>query len=522
MALASCEILATGTERMPVFVGCDLGTMGTKAAVVDEEGRILGEAFEEVSLRYPRPGWVEQDLEEIEASAHRTIRKALASSGRGGEVAGVAFSGQMSGIGAIDESYRPATHFDSWLDTRCEPYIGEMNEHAIRVVELSGCPPTYSHGPKILWWMRERPEDFRRIARFVVPGAFVSGRLCGLAADQAFIDRTYLHFSNLSDTEHAAWSEELLEAFGIDVGVLPRIVDPLDIVGEVTDEGEASTGIPVGTPVAAGAGDQTAASLGAGVVDLGQAFDSAGTASVFAMCVDRWAPDMANLTLMATHSVIRGVFISLAFINGGGLALRWFRDSVARELAGDPSAYEKLDRLAAEVEPGSGDLLWMPHIQGRVLPPQPHIRGGWVGLTSGHTLGHMFRAILEGIAYEYAEWARLAAEAGGGEPAEARVLGGGARSELWNQIKADVLGIDWVPTVRQECGVLGDALVAAAATGHIGVDDLAATAKSWQETAEPVHPDPGRYRRYRELLVAYRELTERAASIFERLGQASR
>jgi xylulokinase len=507
---------------MPVFVGCDLGTMGTKAAVVDEEGRILADAFEEVPLRYPRPGWVEQDLEQIEASAHRTIRKVIATSGRAIDVAGVAFSGQMSGIGTIDEAYRPVTHFDSWLDTRCEPYIEEMNEHAARVVELSGCPPTYSHGPKILWWMRERPEDYRRIARFVVPGAFVAGRMCGLPSEQAFIDRTYLHFSNLSDTEHASWSEELLGAFGVDARILPRIVDPVDVVGEVTAEGEEGTGIPAGTPVAAGAGDQTAASLGAGVVDPGQAFDSAGTASVFALCVDRWAPDVANLTLMATHSVVRGVFIALAFINGGGLALRWFRDSVAREFARDPAAYEKLDRLAAEVEPGSGELLWMPHIQGRVLPPQPHVRGGWVGLTSGHTLGHMFRAILEGIAYEYAEWARLAAQAGGGEPTEARVLGGGARSELWNQIKADVLGIDWVPTVRQECGVLGDALMAATATDHIAVENMAAAAKSWQETAEPVHPDPRRHRRYGEMLAAYRELAEMAGPIFERLGQASR
>jgi xylulokinase len=134
----------------------------------------------------------------------------------------------------------------------------------------------------------------------------------------------------------------------------------------------------------------------------------------------------------------------------------------------------------------------------------------------------MFRAILEGIAYEYAEWARLAAEAGSGEPTEARVLGGGARSELWNQIKADVLGIDWVPTVRQECGVLGDALVAAAATGHVAVEKLAGVAKSWQETAEPVHPDPDRHRRYRELQATYRELAERAGPVFERLGQASR
>ena len=193
---------------MPVFVGCDLGTMGTKAAVVDGDGRILGDAFEEVPLRSPRPGWVEQDLGEIEASAHRTIRAALTASGRARDVAGVAFSGQMSGIGAVDDRFRPAVRFDSWLDTRCEPDIVAMGEHAARVVELSGCPPTYSHGPKILWWRRERPGDFRRIARFVVPGAFVAARLCGLAAKDAFIDRTYLHFSNLADTRRTAWSAD--------------------------------------------------------------------------------------------------------------------------------------------------------------------------------------------------------------------------------------------------------------------------------------------------------------------------
>ena len=504
---------------MPVFVGCDLGTLGTNAAVVDDAGRIAGEAFEEVSLDYPRPGWVEQDLLEIESSAHRTIRKALEASGRARDVAGVAFSGQMSGIGAIDEGFRPATHFDSWLDTRCEPYIRRMGEHADRIVRLSGCPPTYSHGPKILWWREERPEDFRRIARFVVPGAFVAGRLCGLAAPQAFIDRTYAHFTNLADTERAVWSPELLEAFGLDDTVLPRIVDPLEVVGEVSGQGAEATGIPVGTPVAAGAGDQPAASLGAGVVEPGQAFDSAGTASVFAMCVPTFAPDVHHQTIMATHSVIPGVYIALAFINGGGLALRWFRDEVAR-LGTEAGTYARLDELAAAVEPGSGGLLWMPHVQGRVLPPRPHVRGGWVGLTSGHTLGHMFRAILEGIAFEYSTWGDLAAELGGATLREARVLGGGARSGLWNQIKADVLGIDWIPVVTQECGVLGDAIIAAAATGH--VRDVASAADSWQRAGTAVRPDAERHAIYDRLRGAYRALGEALTPVFRAMVDAPR
>jgi xylulokinase len=499
---------------VPVFVGCDLGTMGTKAAVVDESGGILGEAFEEVQLRYPGPGRVEQDLDEIESSAHRTIRQALHASGRAQDVAGVAFSGQMSGIGGIDERFRPATHFDSWLDTRCEPYIVQMGEHADRVTELSGCPPTYSHGPKILWWQRERPDDFARIARFVVPGGYVAGRLCGLGVDDTYIDRTYIHFSNLSDTARDEWSAELLETFGVDERILSRIVQPLDVVGEVTPAGEEATAIPAGTPVAAGAGDQTAASLGAGAVDPGQAFDSAGTASVFAMCVDAFSPDVGEKTLIASHSAIDGVYIALAFINGGGLALRWFRDEVAHGLAGDPRAYEKLDALAHEVDPGSGGLLWFPHIQGGVLPPRPHARGAWVGLTSGHGHGHLFRAMLEGIAYEYATWAELAP----GTLDEARVLGGGARSRLWNEIKAAVLGIDWVPTVRQECGVLGDALIAAAATGHVAQEDLGSTAKAWQETADPVRPDPELNRLYRRLVEAYRDLGDRLAPVFEQLS----
>jgi xylulokinase len=430
-------------------------------------------------------------------------------------VRGIAFSGQMSGIGSIDDRFEPATHFDSWLDTRCEPQIVRMQEASDLVTGLSGCPPTYSHGPKILWWRDQRPEDFGRIARFVVPGAYVAARLSGLGADEAFIDRTYIHFSNLSDTAASTWSPELLDAFGVDDSKLPRIVGPLDVVGEVTAEAAERTGLPAETPVAAGAGDQAAASLGAAVVDPGQAFDSAGTASVFAMCVGTFSPDLRLKTLLASHSVLDGVFIALAFINGGGLALRWFRDELAPELAGESDAYAVLDDWAEETEPGAGGLVWYPHVQGGVLPPNPHARGAWVGVTSAHSRGHLFRAILEGIAFEYAHWAALAPVHLG----EARALGGGARSALWNRIKADVLGIDWVPMVRQECGVLGDALIAAAATGHI--DDVAATARQWQETAEPVRPDPERQRAYARLAEAYGRLGEQLHPLFEQLGSRS-
>ncbi|MFC7404109.1 xylulokinase [Georgenia alba] len=506
-------------SRSPVFVGCDLGTTGSKAAVVDESGTLLGEAHQEVPLSRPRPGWVEQDPLVIEASAHAVIGRALAVSGRAADVAAVAFSGQMSGIGAVDAELRPVTRYDSWLDTRCEPYIERMSEAAGRVVELAGCPPTYAHGPKILWWREQEPETFARIHRFVPIGSFVAARAAGLTGDEAFVDHTHLHFSNLADTRAGTWSAELLEAFGVPPEVLPRIVAPTEVVGEVTRATAEATGLPAGTPVAAGAGDTTAASLGAGAVLPGRAFDVAGTASVLAICLDDFHPDQERHTLMATRGIVPGTFLNLAFINGGGLAPPWFAGEVAglEELEA-PAAYDLLEALAAEVPPGSDGLLWYPHVQGRVLPPSPHARGAWVGLTAQHGRGHLYRAILEGVAFEYAEWARLAAAAGGGALTEARALGGGAASGLWNQIKADVLGIDWVPTVVPEAGVLGDALVAAAATGH--APDMVATIESWQSTREPVRPRPEAHEVYGRLQPAHRAMGDALDSVFDMIEGA--
>lgn len=497
---------------MPVFVGCDLGTMGSKAAVVSEEGVILAEAYEEVPMTHPQAGWAEQDSLEIEASAHRVIRQALIAAGRS-DVAAVAFSGQMSGIGTIDREFNPATHYDSWLDARCEPYIEQMRGHADQVTAISGCPPTYSHGPKILWWRSERPDVYRTIAKFLPISSFVAARAAGLAAKDAFIDDTHLHFSNLADTQRAVWSAELLDQFGIDAAVLPKIVRPTEVVGEVTPAAAATTGLPVGTPIAAGAGDTAAACLGAGAVFPGRAFDAAGTASVFAICVDGFQPDLRSHTLLASRGIVPGTYVNLAFVNGGGLALRWFRDHVAK-LSG-PDAYRDLDAMAAAVAIGSEGCLWYPHLQGRVLPPSPHIRGGWIGLTSRHEHGHLFRAMLEGIALEYAEWARLCVDVGGTQLTEARALGGGAASQLWNQIKADVLGINWAPTAVGEGGVLGTALVAAAASGHI--TDMRQTIERWQSTREPVEPDAAAHHRYQRVRQAYRVMSEALSSVYEQL-----
>ncbi len=495
------------------LLGVDIGTTGTKAGLFDEEGRLLATGYEESKLYHPQPGWVEQDPDEIYASALRTIQECLEKSQVDpGRVAALTFDGQMAGIGTIDPEWGTPTPYDSWLDTRCGPYVHRLQEHADLIVQLTGGPPSISHGAKILWWKHERPEVYRRIAKFVVPGAYVAGRMAGLKAEEAFVDRTYLHFSCLSDTQAGRWSQELLGRLGIEATKLPRIVEPWEIVGGVTVEAAQATGLKVGTPIAAGCGDQAAGMLGAGMVDPGQIFDVAGTASVFAVCTDRFVPDRAYRTLFTAHLVIPGLYYQLAYINGGGLNLRWFRDEIATEerkaaMAAGTNFYAQFDALAEPLPPGSGGLLFVPHFGGRVCPGEPCFRGVWLGLSWAHGKAHLYRAMLEGVAYEYAFYQEVVRElAPELRFTETRVIGGGARSRLWNQIKADTLNVPYVRLNREEFAILGSAILAGYAVGVF--PDLAETARSMVAVVEQIQPDPTRHAVYRELAAQYCHLLD--------------
>ncbi|MFZ1397460.1 MAG: FGGY family carbohydrate kinase, partial [Candidatus Promineifilaceae bacterium] len=208
------------------LLGIDLGTSSTKAALYTVDGRLITESSAEVPLHTPRPGVVEQENEDFYRTAAQTIRHCVQASGIDPRhIAALAFDSQMAGVGFIDDSYQAVARFDSWLDMRCQPYIAQIDrEHGDLVTRLTGCPPTCDHGPKLMWWKEERPSTYQNIAKFVMPSAYVAGRMAGLHADDAFIDYTFLHFTTLSDAQQGTWSSELCAALGIDPDKLPRIV----------------------------------------------------------------------------------------------------------------------------------------------------------------------------------------------------------------------------------------------------------------------------------------------------------
>jgi xylulokinase len=481
------------------LVGVDLGTSATKATLYTRDGEPVAEAAVDIPLYYPYPGAVEQEMSDFYGSAATTVRRCLGESGIDArEVAAIAFASQMAGVGAVDEGFKPAARFDSWLDMRCQPYIEAIErDHGDLVTRLTGCPPTCDHGPKILWWQHERPEDYARMARFVMPAGYVAGAMAGLRAEDAFIDYTFLHFTALSDAKAGAWSNELCAALGVDEARLPRIVPPWQIVGEAQDVAARDFGLAPGTPIAAGCGDTAAGALGAGITQPGMLFDTAGTASVLAGCADQFVADVKHRALLTMRSVAPGLWHPLAYIAGGGLALRWYRDNFYRQ--GDGDLYDEMTEAAAAVPPGAEGLFFSPHLGGRICPANPAMRGAWVGFSWGHGRGHFARAILEGVAFEYAYYLKILRELIPGlSLVEARVIGGGARSAAWNQIKANTLNVPYQRLARDEFGTWGAALIAGHAVGLFPNLAEAACAAA-ERRGEPVAPEPAAVAAYERL-----------------------
>ncbi|NLD34887.1 MAG: hypothetical protein GX653_08265 [Clostridiales bacterium] len=497
------------------LIGVDIGTQGTKAAVFDEGMRMLGTGFRPSNLISPEPGVVWQEPLEMLEECCQAIREAVEQSGIDPTlVAAVGLDGQMAGIMGIDRDGEASTCYDSWLDMRCRPQMEHMNRTAgKRIIELSGGPATFVHGPKILWWKENHPEAYRNTARFVLPHAYIVGRLCGLDAQQAYFDYTHLHFSCLADNANKAWSQELLDTFGVDRDKMPRIVSPFEVVGHLQPAFAQRCGLPAGIPMVAGCGDTAASTFGSGMFEAGMMLDIAGTASVLCSVVDRYVPDTRYETMAMMRSPVDGLFLPLAYINGGGMCIRWFRNT----LTGEPMAdYDTLQAEAARLPCGSEGLIFIPHFSGRVLPNDPYLKGSYLGLDFKHTRGHLYRAVLEGIAYEYSYYRSVLKQL---HPAMAfdRLLsvGGGANSALFSQIKADVLGVEVSTLQLGETALIGSAVIAGMGTGVLS--DYAGPIRQAIQPGDTFRRDAAAHDRYAPYVEAYLTAMDTLSGLYRRL-----
>jgi xylulokinase len=483
-------------------LGLDVGTTALKAVLVDERGAIIAQACRSYPTSEPAPGWTEQDPLHWWQAAADVTRSLLA--GHGG-VEAVGLSGQMHGAVALDDEGRVLHPAILWNDQRSGAECRELDElTGGRVASWTLNPPrTAFTATKLLWLRRHRPEVYARIAAVLLPKDYVRYRLSGLRAT----DVTDASGTAMLAVRERRWSKDVLDALAIPQAWLPQARESVEVAGSVDAAGAAASGLRAGTPIVSGAADQAAAAIGNGVVRAGVLSITLGTSGVVYAQIDRVLVDPSGALHTFCHA-IPGTWQLMAGVLSAGGSLRWFRDAIwapSGGAAGD-DAYAAICRGIGEIRPGGDGLVFLPYLTGERSPhADPDARGCWLGLTTRHDHRHLARAILEGVAFALRSLVEIA-EGLGVRVDEIRVAGGGARSLLWLQILADVLGRPVRPALNADASACGAAALAmAAASGR----DLAALAADWAKAGPLVEP-----------IAAHAAVYERLYGVFNRLYAA--
>ena len=463
------------------YIGFDNGTMGTKIAVYSIDGVLISEAYREHEIKYPKPGWAEMDPDQFYRVVTDGISDCMKRSKiNPANVRGISCSGIICGIVPIDENWKPVGPYIPFLDGRATEEAEYVKNNAQPLwAEEAGNSEVAAYMPPIVlkWFMNKEKNVFKKIKKAVSAAQYVLGRLGELKAEDAFVDWGHLSGWVVGfDAQKRNWSEKQIKEIGIPYEILPKVVKPWQVIGTLSKREAEKIGLVEGIPLIAGSGDIPQSNLGSGVVENGSCSDVAGTASIFTVISDIFSKKIAETKMLNTgFSTLDNQYMYWSFIPAGGLSLRWFRDEILRE-KGNDNSYNAMNKIAADIPIGSDAVLFYPFLQGRSTPIWPNSSAAWLGLSAGNSIGNLYRSIMESIAFEYLSWANTCRGIGI-EIKDTTVIGGGSKSDLWNQLKSDILGSNYVTLQRSEGAGIGNVVLAAYGVGDI--KDIKSTIKEW-------------------------------------------
>ncbi len=492
----------------PLLIGCDIGTSAVKTILATAGGEVLARSVAEHPMYHPQPGWAENDPEDWYRGVVSTIRAVIDESEvPGARIAGLGIVAQREPIVLLDSRGQSLAPSISWTDQRTSAEASEVSDRFGRswLIERTGMVPLRGSSlTHLLWLRRHRPEQWRAARRIVFAKDYVLNRLTGVFETDASTPGRSL----MLDIKSCEYSHEICEAFGIDLDLLPPIARVCcEPVAELTREAAGALGLPADTCVAMGGADDAAAALGGGAVAPGEMCVGTGTATDWRTVLDRPRSDPEGHGDVAPH-VVPGGYIFEVAIESTGSSLRWLHEAFAPE-----RSIGEMISAAARIEPGAGGLLFFPYVDGADRAPRYRagMTGSFLGIVSGHTFDHMTRALLEGVAYQYPPTMaivgartslRLPLVTGDGE----------ARSDVWSQIKADVIGAPLVVPKIAELAASGAAILAGVAGGVFA--DVPTGAAALVRAAKTFEPDPARHADYSRLRTAYER-------VFEQISPAS-
>ncbi|GAB3618572.1 xylulokinase [Okibacterium endophyticum] len=475
-----------------MIIAHDLGTTGDKASLHEDDGRLVTAVTVGYGVRFADGGVAEQDPADwwnAVVEATRTLVEKSAVDPR--QVTGLTVSGQMMGAVLLDESYEPVRPAMIWADTRSGPQttalVDALGEAAAYEKLGHRLNPTYSV-EKVMWVRDNEPDAWRRVRHFCVAKDFVVHRLTGRLAT----DRSDASGTNAYDQQRDAWSPDVLRAAGLDPAIFPEIIDSTAIVGTLTADAASATGLPGETRVVMGGGDGPIAAVGAGIVAPEDgAFVCLGTSSWISFASDTPILDPA-LRTFTFNNVVPGSFVPTATMQAGGASVQWISELLSPEPSG--ASLRALIADADTAGAATGGLYFLPYLLGERAPLwNPQARGAFLGISMHHGRAHMMRAVLEGVAFNLLTCLQAFRDAGASVD-RIDAIGGGAASDVWLQIMADVWGVPVRRrTVVEEGNSLGAAVTAAVGLGLV---DGFGAARSLSEVTAQFTPDTARHNDY--------------------------
>ena len=452
------------------LLGLDVGTSSLKTAIIDQDGNLVAKSAMEYEPKALFPGWQEISAESIWKAVMGNL-KAMIKEGDidPSLIAGIGISCLCPGLVALGDNGEVLQDPIIYSDRRSVEEA-EMIKQAIGMDHLfyitaNRCMSGAMSGTSMLWIKNHCPDIYEKTRYFGHINTMLGVMLTGKFA----IDRSNASYTSMFDTRgKLEWSRELAEKIGIDFEKLPPLMDSDQVLGGLDNQEFIEMGIPAGTPVVIGGGDTACASLAAGIVKNGDVCESVGTTNVLTICVDQ--PNFSPSNINRCH-VVKGTWIYQGAMSHAGGSLRWFKDTFCQDMIAEANrtgenVFDLMTRAASQTSAGANGVVFLPYMMGERSPVwDSDARGVFFGLSLNSTRSDMIRAVLEAAAYGTRQLKEIAEDLTGLSLKRFSSLGGGAKSELWSQIKADVIGVDLDILDMNDMAPVGAALLAGVGAG---------------------------------------------------------
>ena len=448
------------------LVGIDIGTTGSKVAIIDLNGKILSSGYREYTCIYPRPNWVDQDLKMILRLTAEASKECIEKSNIDlSSILAISLSAQRSCTIFMNKSRDEIMPMISWQDGRTTSEV-EIIKNIVgkgKYYELTGLPlGTTWILPKILWLKRNEPGKWKEVYKIVQLHDYFLEKL---GADKFFVDIPDTAFYGLWDTDKLCWNEDLLSLFELRPSLFSNPMPSGTSIGKLSREASNLFGFKEGTPLCIGAGDQNSAVIGAGIINEGDLSISIGTGGIAITFLDEPFRDPNKMNMVTNHA-IPGKWQMEGLQNGSAGVFRWFRDEIAlfnNKITGNDNItniYIILDDLIKKTPAGAKGLLLLPYLAGSAAPRwNPDARGTLIGLTFAHDKACLARCFMEGITLEMKDIINSMLKSGI-KITNARLIGGASKSDIWNQIQSDMYKMSVSTLEVPDAAILGAAILA--------------------------------------------------------------